>query len=86
MGSGRPCSVAPPPAGRSGCRPCSPRTARVLDLLLPRTDAGVLAQVVAALIVFGGALAAVWRHPEFRVLVIGLGLTFFGFAGVRALH
>ncbi len=58
----------------------------MLDFLLPRTDAGVVAQAIGALVVFVGALALAWRQPEFRVLVMGLGLTFFGFVGVRALH
>lgn len=57
-----------------------------MDFLLPRTDAGVVAQVIGAIVVFGAALALAWRRPELRILVIGLGLTFFGFAGVRALH
>ncbi len=58
----------------------------MLDFLLPRTDAGVVAQAVGAVIVFGAALAVAWRQPEVRLLVAGLGLTFFGFVGVRALH
>ena len=64
---------------------CS-RSKAMLDFLLPRTDAGVLAQALGALVVCAVALAAAWRHPEFRILVIGLGLTFFGFVGLRALH
>ncbi len=56
------------------------------EFLLPRTDAGVVAQAVGAVVIFAAALGAAWRYPEARILVVGLGLTFFGFVGVRALH
>lgn len=55
------------------------------SLLLPRTDAGVLAQIV----LLGGALGfSLWwtRRPEFRLLILGIGTVLFALMGVRAAH
>lgn len=56
------------------------------SLLLPRTDLGVLAQVI----VLGALLAlAVWgtrRRPEYRLLALGVGLLLFALMGLRAAH
>jgi hypothetical protein len=58
----------------------------VSSLLLPRTDLGVLAQVV----VLTAALAlAVWstrRRPELRLLAVGTGVMLFALMGLRAAH
>lgn len=65
--------------GRGGVGP-------LIDLLLPRTDAGVAVQL--ALVAVGGAaaLAATWRRVELRIFVVGLLVFLLGLAGVRALH
>lgn len=56
------------------------------DLLLPRTDAGVAAQVVAAAAVYLIALVAARRSPEVRRLIVGLATLTAAFFGVRTLH
>ncbi len=58
----------------------------IRDLLLPETDAGV---VVQAALVAGFAIvviSAAWRHPELRVLAVGVSLVAAGLLGLRALH
>lgn len=56
------------------------------DLLLPRTDAGVLVQAVIATLVYVGGFVVVRRHRELRTFVLGLAtVTAAGF-GLRALH
>ncbi len=57
-----------------------------MELLLPRTDAGVLAQALA---VFPGlvlALVFVRRDPEWRVLVLGVLTMTVAWFGLRAVH
>ncbi len=56
------------------------------DLLLPSTDAGVAAQFAVVAFAAGAALLALRRHPEWRILVLGLALTAFGAMAVRAIH
>jgi len=58
----------------------------VLDLLLPKTDAGVAVQLAIFLIFAVGAAFLARRRPEW-LLLLG-GLTVFGLSlfGVRALH
>ncbi|MGI8937097.1 MAG: hypothetical protein ACR2JF_02565 [Iamia sp.] len=58
----------------------------IRDLLLPRTDAGVLAQVVGLVVV--GVLAAVLvrRSREGLLFVSGVVLLTAGFFGLRMLH
>jgi hypothetical protein len=56
------------------------------DLLLPRTDAGVLFQFIAATLVF---IAVTWRfrgNKDARVFVVGLWVLTYGLMGVRAIH
>ncbi|MBW3619501.1 MAG: hypothetical protein KY461_04600 [Actinobacteria bacterium] len=55
-------------------------------LLLPRTDAGVAAQVVLAVVVLGLALWRSWDRPDLRLLVIGLGTVTFALLGLRSAH
>ncbi|HSL58474.1 MAG TPA: hypothetical protein VK866_11580 [Acidimicrobiales bacterium] len=56
------------------------------EIILPRTDAGVLAQAIGAGLVFLIALVLVRRQPELRLLVLGIAtMTAAGF-GLRALH
>lgn len=58
----------------------------VSRLLQPTTDRGVVAQLMVALAVL--ALSTWWlRHrPEWRLVVLGVGLVALGAMGVRAAH
>ncbi len=56
------------------------------DLMLPRTDAGVLFQLAAATVVFAVVTRMVWRNRYARVFVIGLWVLTYGLMGVRAVH
>lgn len=56
------------------------------DVLLPRTDAGVLAQVAAVTLIVAAATWLTRRRPELRLVVVGFGLVAYGVMGVRALH
>lgn len=58
----------------------------VRDLVLPTTDAGVLAQVIVITLVFALLSWLTRRHAEGRLLVLGLWLTTYGAIGLRALH
>ena len=58
----------------------------MIDLLLPRTDAGVLFQLVAASAVFVLVVWRWWRNRDVRIFVIGLWVLTMGLMGVRALH
>lgn len=58
----------------------------VEELLLPRTDRGVLVQLSVLCVVFGGALWASRRHADLRLVVIGVGLVVVALAGLRAAH
>ena len=57
-----------------------------MDLILPTTDAGVIAQLVFAAIVFASLLWRFWRNKDARVFIIGLSVLTFSLMGVRALH
>ncbi len=56
------------------------------DLLLQRTDAAVLAQALAAGVVFAKALLLARRNCELVLLVIGFATVTCGLFGLRALH
>ena len=58
----------------------------MLDVLLPATDAGAIAQAVAVVVVWAGALWALRNRPDSRLLTFGAGLVVLAFMGVRALH
>ncbi len=58
----------------------------LLDLLLPRTDAGVLVQTLLAGVIFATLLAVVWRWREARVFVAGAGVLALALMGLRAVH
>jgi hypothetical protein len=58
----------------------------VTDVLLPRTDAGVLTQVAAVTLIVAAGTWLTRRRPELRLVVIGLGLLAYGVMGVRSLH
>jgi len=57
-----------------------------MDLLLPRTDAGVLVQALVVFPVLGAALVLVRRDRDYRLLVIGLLTMTAAWFGLRAVH
>ncbi len=57
-----------------------------MDILLPRTDAGALAQVVVVTIALLAALVMVRRSIEARLLVLGVGMVMLGWMALRTLH
>jgi hypothetical protein len=58
----------------------------VSDLLLPRTDAGVAAQVIGAAAVYLIALVVVRRSPGLRRFIMGLATLTAAFYALRTLH
>lgn len=56
------------------------------DLLLPRTDAGVVAQVSLLVLLVVVGLYKTWRVPDLRRLVAGVGMFVFGLMALRAVH
>lgn len=57
-----------------------------MDLLLPRTDAGVLVQVIGMAVTLAAVAVAVRRDRDLLWLVGGLAVFLLGFFGLRALH
>lgn len=57
-----------------------------MELLLPRTDAGALTQVLVVTVAWVATLVAVRRSREARLLVAGVGLVTLGWFGLRMLH
>jgi len=57
-----------------------------VDLLLPRTDAGVLVQLVVVAIAWIAGYRRVRNDPDARLLMVGVGVVLLAFFGVRALH
>jgi hypothetical protein len=60
--------------------------ADVVELLLPRTDAGAMAQAVAAAVATAGALIAVRRNRDLLWFVGGLAALTFAWFALRTLH
>lgn len=58
----------------------------MMELLLPRTDAGVAVQLAVATVVFAVALFVVRRDRDVRLLVIGMAVMTAAWSGVRTLH
>lgn len=58
----------------------------MIELLLPRTDSGVLVQAVAVAALFLAALVLVRRNHELTLLMAGLATMTLAWFGVRALH
>jgi len=56
------------------------------ELLLPRTDTGVLAQLGLTLTALVAALWLVRRRSELRILVVGLATLALALMALRALH
>lgn len=59
---------------------------RAVDLLLPRTDAGVLAQLSIVLVASGIAIWALRKRPDAALVVIGVTVVTLSLMGLRALH
>lgn len=57
-----------------------------MDLLLPRTDAGVLVQFVVVTTLFAALVWRLWRNTDARIFVIGLWVLAYGAMGIRAIH
>ncbi len=56
------------------------------DLLLPRTDAGVAFQAVAAVNVYGPLLWATRSNRDMQTFVLGLAVLTFAWFALRTLH
>lgn len=56
------------------------------ELLLPRTDAGVLLQAALVFPPLAALLVAVRRNREWRLLVLGMLSVTAGWFGLRSLH
>ena len=59
----------------------------LVDLALPRTDAGAVTQIVVMAVVWAGLVwvGRRWR-PEYRTFVIGLAVANFAWFGARMIH
>lgn len=58
----------------------------MIDLLLPATDGGVLAQLIVFVLVGGLAIVATKNHREWRLVAFGGTILGLGLMGLRALH
>lgn len=58
----------------------------MIDLFLPRTDVGALAQAVVAAVVFGSALVALRRNRDLVWFVGGLAAITFAWFALRTVH
>lgn len=58
----------------------------LVELALPRTDAGVLAQVGVASAIFGLAVWRVRHNRDLRTFVAGLATLTFSWFALRTLH
>lgn len=56
------------------------------EVLLPRTDAGALAQVVGVVAATVFVAVLVRRERSLVTLAIGTGMVLLGFMGMRTLH
>ena len=56
------------------------------DILLPRTDAGVLTQVIVITVVFAFAVFANRKNSDVRIFVVGLWVATYAAMGLRAVH
>ena len=56
------------------------------DLLLPRTDAGAAAQLIAVAVLTVVGVVLVRRERALVLLVVGVGAVLAGLMGVRTLH
>jgi hypothetical protein len=56
------------------------------ELLLPRTDAGALAQVIGVIVVMVVVALLVRRERSLVMLTVGAGVVLLGVMGLRTLH
>jgi len=56
------------------------------ELLLPRTDAGALAQVIGVVVLLATVALAVRRERSLVTLAVGVGMVVLGAMGLRTLH
>ena len=56
------------------------------ELWSPRTDAGVLVQVIVTLLIIGGLTWAVRRERALVQRVLGIGMVVLAWYGIRGLH
>ncbi|MFQ5554393.1 MAG: hypothetical protein ACE5GC_03340 [Acidimicrobiia bacterium] len=56
------------------------------ELLLPRTDAGVLVQFVLVTVIFIATVFGNRRNRDVRILVVGLWVATYAAMGLRAVH
>ncbi len=57
-----------------------------MELLLPRTDRGVLAQLAVAIVVLTGAFLVFRRDHDVRLLVVGIAVITGAWFALRSLH
>ncbi len=57
-----------------------------MDLLLPRSDRGVLVMLAVAVVVFTGAVLVFRRDPDVRLLVVGVAVITGAWFALRSLH
>lgn len=58
----------------------------LVDLALPRTDAGAFVQAAIAVPIFGIALWRVRHNRDIRTFVVGLATLTFAWFALRTLH
>lgn len=58
----------------------------MIELILPRTDAGVATQLGILVVGYAGAAALLWRRREWLLLATGIAVLTLGLFGVRAVH
>lgn len=58
----------------------------MIELLLPRTDAGVFVQVAVVAVVGALAVAATWRNRELRLFAVGCVVLTAGWMALRTVH
>jgi hypothetical protein len=57
-----------------------------MDLLLPRTDGGVLVQLVLVTVTFASLMWIARRHREMRIFVAGGWIMTYALMALRAVH
>jgi hypothetical protein len=58
----------------------------VVELLLPRTDAGALAQAIGAATIYSGVLTVVHHNRDLMWFVGGLAALTFAWFALRTIH
>ena len=58
----------------------------MIDLLLPRTDAGVAVQAIVVTVLAVIALALTWRNRDLRLFAGGLAMITYVWMALRTVH